>query len=148
MEENYTGAHIIFTSRGDENNLPGGCYSYVGCQGAQGGKSGQIINLGRGCVNKGLLLHEILHALGNILAIIMWVLYISLLKELLMNKTGKIVIDMSKLLKKISGMVSIAISVRKSLTSMHVVLHTTTRASCTIRTRHLEGKYDPKIFFH
>jgi len=64
VEENYTGAHIIFTSRGDENNLPGGCYSYVGCQGAQGGKSGQIINLGRGCVNKGLLLHEILHALG------------------------------------------------------------------------------------
>ena len=51
---------------GDDDNDHNGCWSYVGSQGAIGGREGQTINLGSlGCFNKGIVLHEILHALGN-----------------------------------------------------------------------------------
>ena len=66
VSRGFTGAHLIFTTMGDVYNDPGGCWAYVGCQGAQGGKSGQTVNLGSpGCFNMGTILHEILHSLGE-----------------------------------------------------------------------------------
>ena len=51
---------------GDANNNPNRCWSYVGRQGAQGGKTGQTINLGSPeCMNMGKILHEIMHSLGK-----------------------------------------------------------------------------------
>ena len=41
-----------------------GCFSYVGNVGPQGGKTGQTVNLGFGCYNDKLVIHEVLHALG------------------------------------------------------------------------------------
>ena len=62
----FRGAHLIFSCMGDEHNDPSGCWAYVGCQGAQGGKTGQTINLGSsGCFNMGTILHEIMHSLGE-----------------------------------------------------------------------------------
>ena len=64
----FSGAHLIFSSMGDDNNDPSGCWAYVGCQGAQGGKGGQTVNLGSpGCFNVGTILHEIVHSLGKYL---------------------------------------------------------------------------------
>ena len=66
VQANFSGGHIIFTSAGDVNHPPAGCYSYVGCVGSQGGKNGQIINLGGpGCLTRRAITHEVLHALGK-----------------------------------------------------------------------------------
>ena len=62
----YSGAHLIFSCMGDAENDPSGCWAYVGCQGAQGGKGGQTVNYGaEGCFNMGTVVHEILHSLGK-----------------------------------------------------------------------------------
>ena len=51
---------------GDSANDPNGCWSYVGRQGAQGGKDGQTVNFGSaGCFHIGTVVHEIMHAMGK-----------------------------------------------------------------------------------
>ena len=66
VEADFSGGHLIFTSAGDTDHPPGGCYSFVGCVGSQGGKNGQIINLGGpGCFTRRAIIHEVLHALGK-----------------------------------------------------------------------------------
>eukprot|EP00092_Neocalanus_flemingeri_P032690 GFUD01035555.1.p1 GENE.GFUD01035555.1~~GFUD01035555.1.p1 ORF type:complete len:1295 (+),score=228.20 GFUD01035555.1:99-3983(+) len=61
----FSGGHLIFTSAGDADHPPNGCYSYVGSVGSQGGKNGQILNLGGPeCLNRRVVTHELLHALG------------------------------------------------------------------------------------
>eukprot|EP00092_Neocalanus_flemingeri_P028146 GFUD01030567.1.p1 GENE.GFUD01030567.1~~GFUD01030567.1.p1 ORF type:complete len:516 (-),score=125.26 GFUD01030567.1:65-1612(-) len=66
VKSSFGGAHLIFSTMGDSNNYdPNRCFSYVGRQGAQGGKKGKTINLGSsGCFNLGTVLHETLHSLG------------------------------------------------------------------------------------
>ena len=66
VPKNFTGPHLIFSSMGDDDNDPNGCWSYVGRQGAQGGKAGQTVNLGSaGCFFIGTVVHEIMHGLGQ-----------------------------------------------------------------------------------
>ena len=62
------GAKMIFTSSGDNNpkNDPNGCWAYVGKHASVGGADGQSINLSRGCVNMGTVLHEVMHSLGRL----------------------------------------------------------------------------------
>jgi hypothetical protein len=62
----YAHPHLIYTNMGDLKNDPNLCFSHVGRVGAQGGRRGQIINLGSpGCLAFGIILHETLHALGK-----------------------------------------------------------------------------------
>ena len=77
VPKNFTGPHLIFSSMGDDDNDPNGCWSYVGRQGAQGGKAGQTVNLGSsGCFFIGTVVHEIMHGLGQYqLMIITSILY-------------------------------------------------------------------------
>ena len=56
---------LIFTVMGDSERPAQGCWSFVGYVGAQGGKTGQALNLGQNCFKKEIVLHEVLHALGN-----------------------------------------------------------------------------------
>jgi hypothetical protein len=57
---------LIFTSNEDTNYSPHVCWAYLGCQGAQGGKAGQTVNLGTAeCFNPGTITHEIMHSLGR-----------------------------------------------------------------------------------
>ena len=66
VSSGYNGAQLIFSSMGDYYNSPSGCWAYVGCQGSQGKKAGQTVNLGSPeCFNMGTIVHEILHSLGR-----------------------------------------------------------------------------------
>merc|ERR1719186_616798 len=64
VADSYVGNHILFTSLGDQERSANGCWSFVGNVGPQGGKAGQSLNLGRGCMEKEIVFHEVLHALG------------------------------------------------------------------------------------
>ena len=65
IDDSFSGNQIIFSSAGDDDNSGVGCWSYVGSVGAQGGKNGQVLNLGQGCFTKRVVTHEVLHALGR-----------------------------------------------------------------------------------
>ena len=65
VADTYVGDHLIFTSMGDKDRSANGCWSFVGNVGPQGGKAGQSLNLGGGCLEKEIILHEVLHALGK-----------------------------------------------------------------------------------
>ena len=63
VEESYHGPHLIFTNMGDGENPAYHCFSYVGLR-DEG--NGQVINLGSpGCLAVGVIIHEVLHALGK-----------------------------------------------------------------------------------
>ena len=66
VADSYVGNHILFTSLGDQERSANGCWSFVGNVGPQGGKAGQSLNLGRGCMEKEIVFHEVLHALGKL----------------------------------------------------------------------------------
>ena len=58
VSESYHGPHLIFTLTDGI-----GCYSNVG----RTGTNGQLINLGSSdCLQKGIIIHETLHALGTV----------------------------------------------------------------------------------
>ena len=58
VSESYHGPHLIFTLTDGI-----GCYSNVG----RTGSNGQLINLGSSdCLQKGIIIHETLHALGTV----------------------------------------------------------------------------------
>ncbi|XP_031629485.1 zinc metalloproteinase nas-13-like [Contarinia nasturtii] len=65
MSEIESVSCIAFKQRNDEDGYvyftssDFGCYTYLGYQGDQ-----QVLNLGDGCMYKGTIMHEILHALG------------------------------------------------------------------------------------
>ena len=57
----------MFTLMGDAQNPASSCFSYVGRVGGVGRDKGQAVNLGSpDCLRIGVILHEVLHALGNI----------------------------------------------------------------------------------
>ena len=65
VDEGHEGPHLIFTNMGDGQNPASLCYSQVG-RVDQG--NGQVINLGaHECLAVGVVLHEVLHALGRLL---------------------------------------------------------------------------------
>ena len=67
VPDDYADHCLIFTVLGDNHHPAQGCWSFVGNVGPQGGKTGQAINLGgSGCMTKGIVLHEVLHALGKL----------------------------------------------------------------------------------
>ena len=64
---NFRGPHLLFTLMGDLHNPANSCFSYVGRVGGVGEVKGQVVNLGSpDCLRIGMILHEVLHALGNI----------------------------------------------------------------------------------
>ena len=66
MEADAVGAKLIFSSMGDNDYLPQGCWTYVGKAGSVGGEDGQTVNLGSpDCFNLGTVIHELMHSLGR-----------------------------------------------------------------------------------
>ena len=87
VERDFIGPHLIFSVEGDAGNVnPDGCWSYVGRQGAQGGKAGQTVNLGSDeCYNIGTVLHNIMHSLGKYTYMVIVKLFLFQFKEQDMN---------------------------------------------------------------
>ena len=67
MTTEQIGAKLVFSVYGDNSKYdPGLCWAYKGKVGSVGGENGQTINLAQtDCRKKGVVIHEVLHSLGE-----------------------------------------------------------------------------------
>ena len=65
VREDSVGAKLIFSSMGDKDYDGQGCWAYTGKVGSVGGENGQTVNLGRDCINMGIIIHEVMHSMGK-----------------------------------------------------------------------------------